>query len=101
MLFSRILNIARELLWVMMWCGVWCSRVRRPQMEWIDLSLIGMRSELGAWERDYNAARPEHKPTLIQKITQGHIGKPTARVLKLKVAETKVFYYFLPFRCSL
>ena len=84
-----------KLLWVMMWCGVWCNRKGRAQPEWIELSLIGMRSELGIWERDYNKAHPEHKPTLIQKITQGHIGAPAARVLKLKAAETKFFFYFL------
>ena len=88
-------KFARELLWMMMWCGVWCTRRGRPQDEWIDLSLIAMRSELGTWERDYNKAHPLHKPTIIQKITPGHIGKPTARVLKLKAAETKAFFYFL------
>ena len=92
---GTLAKYAKELLWIMLWCSVWCRRSAHTQVEWIDLSLIGLRAELGEWERKYNKEHPDHKATNIQKITAGHIGLPRSRVLKLKAAETKAFFYFL------
>ena len=84
-------RFAQELMWIMLWSSVWTDRAKKDQITWIEESLIGMRSELAAWQDQHNKANPSHKPTTIQKITQGHIGLPGQRMLRLKAAETNYF----------
>ena len=38
-------RFCQELTRIMFICGVWCGRAGRQQQEWLDLSLVGLRSE--------------------------------------------------------
>ena len=89
-------RFAQELVWVMMWSSVWCTRAGRAQAEWMALSCQGIRTELKAWESDYMRSHPDHKHTEIQKLTPAHFEQgPTSRNLKMQAAETKYVFYFL------
>ena len=90
-----MLVFARDLLWIMMWSSVWSPRGRQDQTQWIEQSLIPMRSELEAWQLKFQRDHPSHKGTKIQKITGHVVGKPAARTLNLKAAEVKYFFFFL------
>ena len=86
---------AQELLWLLMWTGVWVDRAGRVQDDWIACNLIVVRGLLSEWEGNYAKAHPGHKPTVIQKITPGMVGTPGNRCLALKAAETKYFSVFV------
>ena len=88
-------RFAQELLWAMFWYSVWVDRSQYTQDEWIILNLVAVRAELKVWEQKRARDNPGLKVTVIQKITPGHVGKPTSRCLKLKAAETKAFFFFL------
>ena len=87
-------RFAQELVWLMFWCHVWTNRRGRVQQDWIDLSVQGLRSELIIWEDEQQRAQPLHKRTKIQKLSSANFGVPSARNLKLKAAETNVFFLF-------
>ena len=88
-------SFCRELLWQLMWDGAWIDRRGRIQDEWVDLSVSSMRVELNQFLDVYERNNKDHKITRIQQVTTGMVGTPAARLLKLKAAETKYFFYFL------
>ena len=54
-----------------------------------------MRVELNQFLDVYERNNKDHKITRIQQVTTGMVWTPAARLLKLKAAETKYFFYFL------
>ena len=79
----------------MMTSSVWVQRHSIDQNTFVEQCCIPMREELLAWEYRFNKAHPLHKPTKVQPITSNVIGTPTRRLLKLKAAEMKYFFFFL------
>ena len=79
----------------MMLSSVFGSRRGVEQKTFVEECCILVRAQLTAWEYKFNKAHPTHKPTTIQKITSAHIGVPARRLLKLKAAEMKYFFFFL------
>ena len=50
---------------------------------------------MNVFETSQAKQNPEHKATQVQRIDAAVIGSPGFRTLKLKAAETKVFFYFM------
>ena len=88
-------KFAQELLWTMLWNSVWADRLQQAQGAWLHLSILAIRGEVKEWETAFHMANPLHKQTIIQKLQEGHIGKPTSRCLKLKAAESKYLFLYL------
>ena len=88
-------HFSQELVWIMLWCNVWVARRGKTQDEWMELATHGLRADLSKFEDQCMKDNPSHKHTTVQKLTADHFGTPAARTLRLKAAETKVFFYFL------
>ena len=84
-------RFSQELCWQIFWDGVWISRRGLTQTEWIDSSVQGLRADLNIWMDKQERDNPSHQSTRIQELKPESFGRPGARVLKLKAAETKVF----------
>ena len=88
-------RFSQELLWGMLKSSVWVARGGLDQKTFVEQACVPVRAELKAWEYSFNKAHPLHKPTIVQPITPSTIGTPTHRLLKLKAAEMKYFFFFL------
>ena len=88
-------RFSQELLWAMMFSSVWVGKEALDQKSWVERCLIPLRADLRRWEDEFNRDHPSHKPTKVQPITPGLVGRPTNRLLKLKAAEMKVCFRFL------
>ena len=89
--------MAIELMWQMLWDGVWGARGGRdrPQEQWLAEALPTLRSQLATWQDSQERAQPLKTHTRIQFITQPMIGTAAKRCLALKAAESKAFFRFL------
>ena len=88
------LEFVKFALWFLINAGVWTHVEAQNEEEILRASVMGIRSELWAWYRDFGVTNPHVDITTLSDLTAAMLGKDGERVLKTKAAETKWLIYF-------